>query len=83
MTETEFDSEVMALIKDLDLVQIGTPEYRAWLAVWFTSHYTRYWFCERWCKEMDERRRRRENLMRELAKRNQKYSRYVHPSFAD
>lgn len=83
MTESEFDSEVMSLIQDLDLVEIGTPEYRAWLAVWAASHYTRYWFCERWRAAMDEKRRQRMKLQRELYKRNKPYSRYVYASYCD
>ena len=82
MSEDCFDSEVIQLISDLGLVQIGSPEYREWLAIWTQSHYTRFWFCERWQKEMDERRRRRQALQRSLYNRNKPYSRYVHSSLS-
>lgn len=32
MSEVEYDSEVMSLIADLELVPIGSPEYREFLA---------------------------------------------------
>ena len=42
--ETIFDTEVIELIQALDLVQMGTPEWRSWFAVLVESHYTKYWF---------------------------------------
>lgn len=33
MSPSDFDSEVIQLIEDLELVQIGSPEYREHLAV--------------------------------------------------
>lgn len=38
-------------------------------------------FCELYKAEMKERKRMRDILCRELAKRNKKYSRYVHASY--
>ena len=83
MTEVEFDSEVMALVEDLGLVEIGSLEYREFLAALSVSHYTRYWFCERVKDQWKEKERQRVKLQRELARRNRKWSHYVYASFAD
>ena len=82
MSEDSFDSEVMQLISDLELVQIGSPEYREWLAILAASEFTNYWFCERWLAARHDKEKERNRLMRELFKRNKPYSRYVHESFS-
>lgn len=48
--------EVAALINDLGLVLVGTPEHREFLAARKRSRYSRYLFCERykdWLKSKD------------------------------
>lgn len=68
--------EVVALIKDLDLVQ--RPLTPSELDV-----LRRPLFCERYRRFLDEKKRLRDILCREVAKRNQKYSRHVHASYKD
>lgn len=68
--------EVVALIKDLDLVQ--RPLTPSELDV-----LRRPLLCERYKRFLVEKKRLRDILCREVAKRNQKYSRYVYASYKD
>lgn len=78
MTPECYDSEVMSLIQDLGLVQIGSEEYRRHLAALVESHYSRYWFCERYWLRVHEDQAKLTKLCSEMYKRNRKYSRYVY-----
>ena len=68
------NSEVCALIKDLDLVQ--RPLTLSELEV-----LRRPFFCQRYKWFLDEKKRLREILCREVYLRNKKFSRHVYASY--
>ena len=72
-----FDNpEILALIKDLDLVlRPLTPSELETLR--------RPLFCQRYKWFLDEKKRLRDILCREVYKRNKKYSRHVYASYKD
>lgn len=71
------DSEVIQLIEDLGLVQIGSPEFAQHIVALSNSRYSKYWFCER---VLDQHRQREIDKQRKLDliyQRNRKYSRFA------
>lgn len=62
-----FFPEILALVDDLGLAPGKRPLF----------------FCERWKIEREKQKQMHFNLCRELAKRNNKYSRYVYASLVD
>lgn len=70
------DSEVISLIEDLGLVLKGSVEYLAWLTILENSCYSKYPFCARYKDYHKELKRK----CADLARRNQKYSRFTYQS---
>lgn len=75
-----FDSEVLELIDALALVPLGTPEFRRHLAVIFMSQTYQAPLCERYNQFKRIQSLDRERLLRDLAKRNAKGSRFKYDS---
>ena len=76
------DSEVISLIQDLGLVQVGSEEFCKHIVALTNSRYSKYWFCERVLDHQRAKELDRSRLLSEICKRNRKYSRYVHESLS-
>lgn len=72
---TGFDSEVLALISDLSLVLKLSPEGREWFSRWHHSRRHSL-LCERYNSFLEAKQRDNDRLLRDLARRNAKYSRF-------
>lgn len=68
--------EVHALVDDLDLVPLGSPEHKQHLALLKNSCFSRYLFCERYKDYLKQCFRSRCILSRELYRTYRKFSRY-------
>lgn len=75
--------QLHALVNELVLVPVGSRAYFKHQRILEASPYSRYWFCERYKDYLDEKRANSRKLMRELARRNKKYSRYVYATYHD
>lgn len=75
-TLDSLDSEVIQLIEDLGLVQIGSPAFAAHIVALTNSRYSHYWFCERVLDLQRQKELDKQRFLSELFKRNRKYSRY-------
>ena len=69
-----FDSEVIELINDLNLVLKVSPEGKEWWSRWLASRY-RIRLCDRYNQFLEMKQCDNARLLRDLAKRNAKYSR--------
>ena len=68
--------EVHALVDDLDLVPLGSPEHLQHLALLKKSRFSRYPLCERYKDYLKQRFRYQSTLCRELYRTYRKNSRY-------
>lgn len=74
---SRLDSEVVALISDLSLVLKLSPEGREWFSRWHLSR-RRSVLCDRYNSFLEAKQRDNARLLRDLARRNVKYSRFSH-----
>lgn len=73
----EFDSELVDLINDLNLVLAISPAGVEFWSRWLASRY-RVRFCDRYNQYLEMRQRDNARLLRDLARRNAKYSRFTY-----
>lgn len=79
MRETEFDSEVMALIEDLSLVLAVSTEGQQWWTCWLMSRFSRHPLCDRYKQTVAMRDAESVRLMKRLYLKNRKGSRFDIP----